>query len=100
MASRGSARTLHGLTRYLVFFAIDLKSRRVHIGGIVHQPHGAWILQIARNLVDAVDGFLRDKTHLVLDRDPVYTRAFRSLLRDSGVKPRMVPQLERASLPE
>jgi len=33
--------TLHGLTRYFVFFAIDLKTRRVHIGGIVHQPHNA-----------------------------------------------------------
>jgi putative transposase len=79
------------MTRYFVFFAIDLKTRRVHIGGIVHQPHGGWISQIGRNLVDAVDGFLRDKSHLILDRDPVYTRAFRALLRDSGVKPLLLP---------
>ncbi len=85
------ALTLHGLTRYFVFFAIDLKTRRVHIGGIAHQPHGAWMLQIARNLADGVDGFLRDKTHLILDRDPVYTQAFRDLLRDSGVKPLLLP---------
>ncbi len=85
------ALTLRGLTRYFVLFAIDLKTRRVHIGGIVHQPHGAWIQQTARNLVDVVDGFLRDKTHLILDRDPVYTRAFRKLLRDSGVEPLLLP---------
>ena len=62
--------TLSGLTRYFVFFVIDLKTRRVHIGGIVHQPHGAWMLQIARNMLDHADGFLLDKTDLILDRDP------------------------------
>ncbi len=85
------ALTLYGLTRYFVFFAIDLKTRRVHIGGIVHQPHGAWMLQVGRNLADCVDGFLRDKTHLILDRDSVYSRAFRKLLRDSGVEPLLLP---------
>jgi len=83
--------TLHGLTRYFVFFAIDLKTHRVHIGGIVHQPHGAWRMQIARNLLDVADGFLRNKTHLILDRDPVYTSAFRRLLRDGGVRPLVLP---------
>jgi transposase len=34
--------TLHGMTRYLVFFVIELKTRRVEIAGIVHQPHGEW----------------------------------------------------------
>jgi len=38
-----------------------------------------------------VDGFLRGTTHLILDRDPVYTRPFRALLRDSGVKPLLLP---------
>ena len=31
--------TLHGLVRYFVLFVIDLKTRRVEIAGIVHQPH-------------------------------------------------------------
>ena len=83
--------TLRGLTRHFVFFFIDLEARRVHIGGIVHQPHGAWMTQIARNAVDAVDGFLRDKTYLILDRDPVYTRAFRAFLREAGVRPLVLP---------
>jgi hypothetical protein len=42
-----------------VLFVIDLESRRVHIAGVVRQPHGAWIQQVARNLVDNVDGFHR-----------------------------------------
>jgi transposase InsO family protein len=33
------------------------------------------------------DGFLRGIHYLILDRDPLYTPAFRRLLRDSGVEP-------------
>jgi hypothetical protein len=44
---------------------IDLESRRVHIAGLVRCPHDAWIQQIARNLTDGVDGFLRGKRYLV-----------------------------------
>ena len=51
--------TLSGLVRYVVLFVIDLESRRVHIAGVVRQPHGSWIQQVARNLVDNVDGFLK-----------------------------------------
>ena len=50
--------TWPGLVRYYVMF-IDLKSRRVEITGLVHQPYDAWMRQVARNLTDVVDGFLR-----------------------------------------
>ena len=39
-------------------FVIDLETRRVEIAGIVHQPYDDWMKQIARNLTDAMDGFL------------------------------------------
>ena len=44
--------------------------------------------QIARNLTAAQDGFLRSVRYLILDRDPLYTAAFRHMLRESGVKRR------------
>ena len=47
--------------------------------------------QIARNLTDAQDGFLRGVRYLILDRDPLYTAAFRRTLRESGVKPLLLP---------
>jgi len=50
--------------------------RRVHIAGLVRHPHDAWIQQIARNLTDSVDGFLRGKRYLIHDRDPLFTDAF------------------------
>jgi hypothetical protein len=67
-----SAETLgaFGTVRVMVFFVIELKSRAVHIAGIRVDPDSAWLLQVARNLLDPVDGFLRNATHLIHDRDP------------------------------
>lgn len=74
-----------GLVRYYVFFVLDIGSRRVHVAGVTHQPCDAWMSQIARNLTDCVDGFLGQTRYLILDRDPLYTKAFRTMLKDSGV---------------
>ena len=70
---------------------MQLKTRTVEIAGITSQPDEAWMLQIARNLTDARDGFVRDVRYLILDRDPLYTAAVRRLLRDSGVTPLLLP---------
>jgi transposase InsO family protein len=47
--------------------------------------------QLARNLIDAGDGFLRGVHYVILDRDPLYTTAFRRLLRNSGITPLLLP---------
>jgi hypothetical protein len=47
--------------------------------------------QVARNPIDADDVFLRGVHHLILDRDPLYTVAFRDRLRESGVTPLRLP---------
>lgn len=75
--------TWTGLVRYYVMFVIDLKSRRVEITGIVHQPYDAWMRQVARNLTDVVDGFLRGKWKLIHDRDPLFSAGFRATLGSS-----------------
>src|SRR4029453_4265648 len=83
--------TVAGLIRYVVLFTMKLKTRTVEIAGITRQPDGNWMTQVARNLTDAEDGFLRGMKYLILDRDPLYTTAFRDLLRGSGVKPLILP---------
>jgi putative transposase len=83
--------TMAGLVRYVVLFVMKLKTRTVEIAGITSQPDGNWMRQVARNLTDAHDGFLRGMHYLILDRDPLYTDSFRDLLRDSGVKPLRLP---------
>jgi putative transposase len=77
--------TRGGLVRYLVLFVIDLKTRRVHVAGITSQADGTWMAQIARNLTDAVAGPLQGYSHLIVDRDPLYTAHMRSLLGVAGV---------------
>src|SRR5450432_597192 len=77
--------TRGGLVRYLVLFVIDLKTRRVHVGGVTAHADGTWMAQIARNLTDAVAGPLRGYRHLIVDRDPLYTAHLQSLLHVAGV---------------
>jgi hypothetical protein len=74
-----------GLVRHVVFFVMELKTRTVEIAGITSDPDEPWMTLMARNLTDPQDGFLRDLHHLILDRDPLYTAAFRNRLRDGGV---------------
>jgi hypothetical protein len=52
---------------------------------------GEWIKQMGRNLLDADDGFLHGKRYVILDRDPLYTKEFRQMLRGAGVKPLLLP---------
>ena len=92
--------TLAGLRRYLVFFVIELRSRRVTIAGIHPQPGGAWMEQQARNVTDPVDGCLRRARHLIHDRDPLYTRVFGEILESAGVQPiRLPPKSPQISTP-
>ena len=72
-------------------FFIELKTRRVKIAGIHHQPYGEWVEQNARNLTDDFDGFLRSATHLIHDRDPLYTGRFDEILKRRGIKPIKLP---------
>ena len=70
---------------------IHLETRLVEIAGIVHRPHGVWVKQVFRNLTDAIDGFLLGKTYILMDRDPVFTKDARQLLRNAGVRPVRLP---------
>ena len=83
--------TRTGLVRYFVLFVIDLQTRRVEISGIAQQPDGEWMKQIVRNLTDADDGFLNGTRYLIHDRDPLFTRVFRELLKSSGVETVKLP---------
>jgi putative transposase len=63
----------------------------VEIAGIVREPYDAWMRQVARNLTDAIDGFLLNHRCLIMDRAPVFTAGFRALLAGSDVKSVRLP---------
>ena len=78
--------TLKGLMTHYVLFFINLASRSVEIAGVTTHPNEAWMLQIARNLTDVDEGFLRGTRYLILDRDTKYTEAFRRMLVREGIQ--------------
>ena len=75
-----------GLVTYYVLFFIEFLSRRVDIAGVTPNPDERFMLQIARNVTDPFDGFLRSKKYLSLDRDPKFTTLFQDFLSDAGTK--------------
>ena len=70
---------------------MDLSTRRVHIAGIASRANGLWMAQVARNITDDVDGFLRGKRYLIHDRDPLYTDEFLRIQRAAGVESVKLP---------
>ncbi len=78
--------TLTGLVTHYVLFVMELPTRAVHIAGITRNPNEPWMMQVARNLTDAIDGFLHGKCHLLLDRYAKYPESFRRRLKDDGIE--------------
>jgi len=74
---------IFGPVRYMVFFVIEVHTRRVEIAGIHRTPNAPWMMQMARNLTDCFDGFLLNASHLIHDRDALFTKEFRKLLKGS-----------------
>ena len=89
--------TSRGLVTHYVLFVISLAERIVHIAGITTQPGEAWMLQVARNLMDEEGGALSTKRYLIIDRDTKYTERFRELVEKSATEvirlPPMSPNL-------
>ena len=83
--------TKKGLQRFMVLFFIELSSRRVELGGVAPCPNGPWMEQIARNIADCEDGFLKKNRYLIHDRDPLYTREFLSILAQSDIQSVKLP---------
>jgi len=78
--------SLTGLIRYSVLFFMDLSTRKVKIAGIMAEPTGERMKQVARNLTDPFGGFLSGKKYLIHDRDPLFTTAFAAILKTADVK--------------
>lgn len=73
--------TRGGLVTYYVAFVMELATRKVVCAGITPHPGGEWMLQIGRNLTDAISGFLRERR----------SSAFLGLLQQSGIRPVRTP---------
>ena len=70
---------------------MDIGTREVRLGEIVHNPDGNWTTQIVRNMCDMIDGFMLGKKYLIHDRDPLFTRRFDMIFESIGVKIKKLP---------
>jgi putative transposase len=95
--------TKRGLVTCYLLFVMELATRRVLFAGCTSNPDESWMCQIARNLSDSEDGFLRGKKYLVMDRDAQFCEAFRATLAQAGTEavrlpprsPNLNPNIER-----
>jgi transposase InsO family protein len=56
-----------------------------------------WVKQVARQLTDALDGFARGKTHLIIDRDTKYCSGFRQILESAGIQIVLCPRIPQCN---
>ena len=95
--------TRRGLVTYYLLFFMELATRRVHFAGLTANPDEGWMVQVARNVTGAEEGFLRGKKYVLMDRDGKFSEAFRATLGQAGVEavrlpprsPNLNPNLER-----
>jgi putative transposase len=83
--------TAVGLVRYHILFVIRLATREVQIAGIIPEPHGRWMKQVARNLSDGLEGLLLGYRYLLHDRATLFSESFRMILRGAGIEPVRLP---------
>jgi len=72
------------LTQLYVLFAIEVKSRAVHVLGVTKHPDGAWATQVARKLVAGREDNGRSFQILVRDRDSKFTASFDAVFASAG----------------
>jgi hypothetical protein len=77
----------------------QLKGRKLRLNddqrrrGVIHEVEVLVVrmAQVARDLTDAVDGFLLPHRFLICDRDTKFTARFQAILKDSAVDPVITP---------
>jgi transposase InsO family protein len=82
----------------MLFFVLEIASRRVHVLGATRHPTGPWVTQQARNLLMELDERAQDFRFLIRDRDTKFTGAFDAVFTTAGIRVlRTPPQTPKAN---
>ena len=83
--------TGRGLVTYYVLFFLHLETRPVTLAGITPHRNEEWMVQMAPNAVDVIDGALLPVRFALHDRDTKFCTSFRTMLQSGGVQPILLP---------
>ena len=83
--------TPFGIVRQSLLFFMDIGKREVRFGGMAHNPDSNWTTQIARNMCDMFDGFMREKKYLIHDRDSLFNKRFDAIFESIGITIKRLP---------
>ena len=83
--------TQGGLATYYLLFVMEVATRRVHFAACTPTLGDNLMKQVARNLTDPFDGFLKDSKYVLMDRDTNFSCAFRTILEEAEVEPMRLP---------
>jgi putative transposase len=83
--------TRSGLVTFYVLAVMHLKTRRVQIAGITSSPNTVWMRHVCRSLTDCEDGFLKDASHLIVDRDTSFLAMREYLSQNSDTEVVLLP---------
>lgn len=79
------------LVRHRALYAMHLESREVRLIGLAENPNGHWSTCKARAMADPLDGFLKDKKYCIMDRDPLFMKDFRMILKAQNIRAIRLP---------
>ena len=74
------------LKQLYVLFVIELSTREVHILGVTDHPTGAFVTQVALNLVGDLVDRARSIKFLIRDRDTKFTSSFDEVFHSGGIR--------------
>lgn len=83
--------TPNGLERVHVLFFEDITTREVWCGGMMAEPDGDFMAQVARNQTDAFDGKLLKMKYLIHDNDPLFKGRFDKYIESAGCRIKKLP---------
>ncbi len=83
--------TLRGLVTMSVLVVMRLKTRHIEIAGVTTNPDSAWVTQVTRELTDSKEGFLRNASHVLMDRDTKFSPLRKFLETGTATKATLLP---------
>ncbi|MEU1630662.1 transposase [Streptomyces sp. NPDC020096] len=77
--------------RIYVLFAVEIRTRYLHILGVTDRPDGPWTTQQTRSLIADLDDHTGEFTFLVRDRAGQFSTAFDAVLAAAGIEAVKIP---------